>query len=65
MKAGIILAGGGALLKGLDERLRDELRMPIHVAEKPLSCVVEGAGACLERFDSFRQVFVGGGARKL
>jgi MreB/Mbl protein len=41
MKTGILLTGGGALLKGLDERLRDQVLMPIHVAEEPLSCVVK------------------------
>ena len=46
MDRGIMLAGGGALLQGLDERLRDETHMPVHVAESPLTCVAIGAGRC-------------------
>ena len=44
MDRGIVLAGGGALLQGLDERLRHETDMPIHVAESPLTCVAVGSG---------------------
>ena len=42
MDRGIMLAGGGALLQGLDERLRDETQMPAHLAESPLTCVAVG-----------------------
>ena len=45
MDRGIMLAGGGALLQGLDERLRDETQMPAHLAESPLTCVAVGSGA--------------------
>ncbi|MBQ5397942.1 MAG: rod shape-determining protein [Ruminococcus sp.] len=41
---GIMLTGGGAMLRGLDELVMQETGMPVHVAEKPLDCVVEGAG---------------------
>ena len=58
MKTGILLTGGGAMLKGLDERLRDQVLMPIHVAEEPLSCVVKGAGACIDQFGAFRKLFL-------
>ena len=44
MDRGIMLAGGGALLQGLDERLRDETQMPAHLAESPLTCVAVGSG---------------------
>ena len=44
MDRGIVLTGGGALLRGLDERLRHETGMPVHVAEEPLSSVAFGAG---------------------
>jgi rod shape-determining protein MreB len=43
MDRGIMLAGGGALLQGLDERLRDETQMPVHLAESPLTCVAVGS----------------------
>jgi rod shape-determining protein MreB len=46
--AGIVLAGGGALLRGLPERLRTETGMPVFIAEDPLHAVVNGAGKCVE-----------------
>lgn len=58
MDTGIILAGGGALLRGLDQRLTEETRMPVHIAKDPLQCVVRGTGICLENLDVYRQVFV-------
>ncbi len=58
MDQGIILAGGGALLKGLDLRLQEETKMPVHIADDPLQCVVRGTGMCLENLDVYRKVFV-------
>jgi rod shape-determining protein MreB and related proteins len=58
MDRGIVLTGGGALLRGLDERLRHETGMPVHVAEDPLSSVAMGAGKCVEEFEGLRQVLV-------
>jgi rod shape-determining protein MreB len=51
MDRGIVLAGGGALLTGLDERLRYETHMPVHLADSPLTCVAVGSGRSLEEFD--------------
>ncbi|MDR0530467.1 MAG: rod shape-determining protein [Oscillospiraceae bacterium] len=45
---GIMLTGGGALLRGLDQLISFETKIPVHVAEKPLDCVVDGTGICLE-----------------
>ncbi|NEK79419.1 MAG: rod shape-determining protein, partial [Xanthomonas perforans] len=45
---GIVLTGGGALLQGLDEVLRDETGFPVTVAEDPLTCVALGTGRALE-----------------
>lgn len=45
---GIMLTGGGALLRGLDKLISVETKMPVHVAENPLDCVVDGTGICLE-----------------
>ena len=58
MDRGIVLTGGGALLKGLDERLRHECGMPILIADRPLDCVVLGSGKCVEEFDALQQVLV-------
>ena len=44
----ILLTGGGALLRGLDRLIAVETKMPVHVAENPLDCVVDGTGMCLE-----------------
>ena len=51
MDRGVMLAGGGALLTGLDERLRQETHMPVHVADSPLTCVAVGSGKSLEEFE--------------
>ena len=55
---GIALTGGGALLRGLDERLREETGMPIHLADNPLESVVLGTGKCVEDFDALQRVLV-------
>jgi rod shape-determining protein MreB len=58
MDRGIVLTGGGALLRGLDERLRHETGMPIHVADNPLHSVALGSGKCVEEFGALQQVLV-------
>src|ERR1700761_5717703 len=58
MDRGIVLTGGGALLTGLDERLRHETGMPIHVTDDPLNSVAMGAGKCVEEFEALQQVLI-------
>jgi len=53
---GIVMAGGGALLRNLDVLLREETGLPVTVAEDPLSCVVLGSGKALDELDLLRQV---------
>jgi len=53
---GIILTGGGSLLQGLDQRLRDETGLPVQLAEDPLSSVVLGAGRMLSDFNLLRRI---------
>ena len=49
---GIVLAGGGSLLRGLDDKLRDEVGLPVQIADSPLTCVVEGAGRSLDELET-------------
>jgi rod shape-determining protein MreB len=48
---GILLAGGGSLLKGFEDRVRAETQMSAYLADSPLTCVVLGSGQSLEEFD--------------
>jgi rod shape-determining protein MreB len=59
MDIGICLAGGGALLQGLAERLSDELNLRAWVAEDPLTCVVRGTGIVLDDFHTYSPLLVG------
>ncbi|MEV0260806.1 rod shape-determining protein [Streptomyces sp. NPDC050617] len=56
MDRGIVLTGGGALLRGLDVRLSKELDIPVLVADEPLDCVAVGTGRCVEDFASLKTV---------
>ncbi len=59
MEYGIVLTGGGALLRALDERLRDETGMPVHVSENALTNVVMGSALALEEIDVLKKVLTG------
>ena len=61
MERGITLAGGGALLKGIDQRLANETGMPIQLAPEPLFAVAIGSGQVLEEFEALRGVVFGSG----
>ena len=56
---GINLVGGGGLLRGLDQRIANEARVPVRVVEAPLEAVVLGAGKVLENFENLSSVFMG------
>ena len=56
VERGIVMTGGGAMLKNLDKRLREETGLPLTIAEDPLSCVVVGAGKMLSDFSLLRQI---------
>ncbi len=58
LERGVMLTGGGALLKGLDERIRMETNLPVHVAEDPLTAVVRGAGKAIDNMNKFSKVFI-------
>jgi rod shape-determining protein MreB and related proteins len=57
-ESGMILTGGGALLKGLDRRLSEKTSLKVKVTENPLTSVVMGSGMALEEMDRFRKVFI-------
>lgn len=55
---GIVMAGGGSLLRGLDQLISRETGLPVHVAKEPLFCVVNGAGKVLEKLDFFKEALM-------
>jgi len=59
MESGVCMAGGGSQLLGLTERLADELKMRVWLAEDPMTCVARGAGRVLEDYDNLRRMLVG------
>jgi rod shape-determining protein MreB len=58
MDKGIYLAGGGALLRGLDALLAQQTKIPVHIADDPLTAVARGTGMVLEDLDSLKDVLV-------
>jgi len=58
MESGIVLAGGGALLKGLDELIAFETGIPVHIAPEPLNCVALGTGLVIEHYKQLRNVLI-------
>src|SRR5690606_2720686 len=56
LERGIMLTGGGALLKGLDTLIKNRVELPVYVAEDPLTAVARGTGRVLEDVDSFERV---------
>jgi len=55
---GLILSGGGALLRGLDVMIQNVLKIPIYIAEDPLTAVARGTGVVLDEFESFKEVLL-------
>lgn len=58
MKSGIVLVGGGALLKGLDQLLSQWVKVPVIVADDPLTAVARGTGVIMENLDAHRDIFL-------
>ena len=55
MDRGIVITGGGALLRNIDELIRQEIGVPAHVAEDALLCVAKGTGIALEHLDVYKR----------
>ena len=64
MEKGIVLAGGGALIKNLDKLLSIETGMPVYVAEEPLDCVVRGTGKTLDDLENLKTVLINARKRR-
>lgn len=58
MNRGIVLSGGGALLRGLDVLLHNTLKIPIYIAEDPLTAVARGTGVILDDFENYKEILV-------
>jgi len=58
MHRGLVLSGGGALLRGLDAMIQNVIKIPIYVAEDPLTAVARGTGVILDDFDTYQEVLV-------
>lgn len=56
LERGIMMTGGGAMLRGIDKMVRDRVELPVYVAEDPLTAVVRGTGKVLENLEKFRRV---------
>jgi rod shape-determining protein MreB len=63
MEEGIVLAGGGSLLHGMDARLEEETGTRVVMARDPLSCVAIGGGQCLEEFEALKEVLITSSSR--
>ena len=54
---GLVIAGGGALMRDMDRRLMEDTGLPVVIADDPLTCVVRGCGKALEEMNSLRDIF--------
>ena len=64
MESGIVLAGGGAMLKGLDELISKETGIPVYKASEPLNCVAMGTGLVIEHFNQLQKVLITHGKQR-
>lgn len=64
MEKGIVLAGGGALIKNLDKLVAERTEMPVYIAETPLDCVVKGTGKTLEDLEKLKTILINARRRK-
>ena len=58
MHRGIVLTGGGSLIKGLDKLLQKQIKMPVHISEDPLTAVARGTGVILENLEKYKEILI-------
>jgi rod shape-determining protein MreB len=58
VESGIMMSGGGSLLRGIQELISNETGLPVNLAENPLECVVKGTGKILDRFEKYRKILI-------
>jgi len=58
MHRGIVLTGGGSLIKGLPELIQKQIKMPVHISEEPLTAVARGTGVILENLEKYKEVLI-------
>lgn len=58
MHRGIVLTGGGSLIKGLDKLIQKQIKMPVHISEDPLTAVARGTGVILENLEKYKEILI-------
>ncbi len=64
VEKGIVLTGGGALIKNIDKLIAQKTEMPVYIAEEPLDCVVKGTGKTLEDLEKLKSVLINARKRR-
>ena len=64
VEKGVVLSGGGALLRNMDKLISQKIEMPVYVAEQPLECVVKGTGKTLADLEKLRDVLINARKRR-
>ena len=64
VEKGIVITGGGALIKNIDKLLSQKTEMPVYIAENPVECVVKGTGKTLEDLERLKEVLVNARKRR-
>lgn len=64
VEKGVVLAGGGALIKNLDKAISEKIEMPVYIAEEPLECVVKGTGKTLTDLEKLKDILTNSRKRR-
>ena len=55
---GLVISGGGSMIRMLDKKIAEDIKIPVMIAEKPLECVVNGIGKVLDKYDKYKDVLI-------